>query len=132
VRDKLAQQRSAGGPEISAEIVFPVAAEAVAATADRELPIVPGVLQGEGCSTVGGCASCPFMKMNSLDALLDLLQRIDGDPAELARYAPKQYQERIDGRSITELAGRTIVRMREFQRTGRLSDELVAALGRGD
>ncbi|MEB2322448.1 MAG: hypothetical protein OZ921_08040, partial [Sorangiineae bacterium] len=31
---------------------------------------------GEGCSTAGGCATCPYMKMNSLDALLALLERL--------------------------------------------------------
>jgi quinolinate synthase len=128
VRDKLTALRDAGGPEIAVEIVFPVAAEAVAATAEPELPIVPGVLAGEGCSVEGGCASCPFMKMNSLDALLDVLERLDGDPRELAAFRPKTYAERIDGQQIAELAGRTIVRMRDFQRLGRLSDDLVRAI----
>ena len=30
------------------------------------LSVVPGVAQGEGCSAEGGCASCPYMKMNTL------------------------------------------------------------------
>jgi quinolinate synthase len=129
VRDKLAALRAQGGPDIGVDIVFPVAAEAIATTGDSELPIVPGVLAGEGCSPAGGCASCPFMKMNSLDALLDLLQRLDGDPGALAPFRPKTYAERIDGLPIAELAGRTITRMRDFQRTGKLGDELVRALG---
>jgi len=128
VREKLAALRAAGGPEIAVDIVFPVASEAIAATGDRELPVVPGVLAGEGCSTEGGCASCPFMKMNSFDALLDVLQRLDGDPKALAPFRPKTYAERIDGHPIAELAGRTIVRMRDFQREGRLSDELVQTI----
>jgi quinolinate synthase len=128
VREKLAAARAAGGPDIAVDIVFPVAAEAVAQTSDAEMPIVPGVLAGEGCSAEGGCASCPFMKMNSLDALLELLARLGGDPRELAPFAPKTHAEKLDGLAIADVAGRTIVRMREFQRTGRLSDELVAAI----
>jgi quinolinate synthase len=130
VREKLAALQDQGGPEITVEIVFPVAAEAVAATGERDLPIVPGVLAGEGCSTEGGCASCPFMKMNSLDALLDLLQRMTGDPAALQPFRPKTYAERVDGHAIAELAGHTIVRMRDFQRAGRLPADLVAAIER--
>ena len=53
------------------EIIFPVAEEAVSQTDSKEMPIVPGVAAGEGCSTAGGCANCPFMKMNDLDALVD-------------------------------------------------------------
>jgi len=33
------------------------------------LSVVPGPAAGEGCSLEGGCASCPYMKMNSLQAL---------------------------------------------------------------
>ncbi|CAN0584988.1 unnamed protein product, partial [Laminaria digitata] len=32
---------------------------------------------GEGCSTAGGCATCPFMKMNDLDALMDVASQAD-------------------------------------------------------
>lgn len=34
------------------------------------LSVVPGPAGGEGCSLEGGCASCPYMKMNSLQALM--------------------------------------------------------------
>src|SRR5690606_19966931 len=60
---------------VEVEIVFPVADAAVVATGDAHLPLVPGVAGGEGCSTAGGCATCPYMKMNSLDALLEVLAR---------------------------------------------------------
>ena len=30
------------------------------------LAVVPGIASGEGCSAEGGCASCPYMKMNTL------------------------------------------------------------------
>ena len=69
VQDKLRDFASEGGPEISAEIVFPVAPEAVAQDPESGLGVVPGVAGGEGCSTAGGCATCPYMKMNSLSAL---------------------------------------------------------------
>lgn len=131
VQAQLRALRASGGPEIVAEIVFPVAQEAVARTADPALPIVPGILAGEGCSVAGGCASCPYMKMNSLDALFDLLQRMGrGAPSALARFAPKTYAEPIDGHSVAELGARSIVRMRELQRSGRLPAELVAAIER--
>lgn len=129
VQQKLAALRDQGGPEIAVDVVFPVASEAIAATSDAELPIVPGVLAGEGCSVEGGCASCPFMKMNSLDALFDVLRRLgSGDAAALMPFRPKTYAEKQAGRPIAEIAGRTIVRMRDFQREGRLPDELVRAI----
>ena len=89
---------------------------------------MPGVLEGEGCSTAGGCATCPFMKMNSLDALLSLLEKLDGPAAALAPFAPRTYAETIDGHSIAALGTQTIVRMRDFQKRGSLSDELVRAI----
>ena len=80
---------AAGGAAagIEVEIVFPVSPDAVARTAApaaagagrpplapglaslASLAVVPGVAGGEGCSVSGGCASCPYMKMNSLAAL---------------------------------------------------------------
>jgi quinolinate synthase len=129
VQQKLQALRDAGGPEIVVEIVFPVAAEAIAVTGDAALPIVPGIAGGEGCSTVGGCASCPYMKMSSLDALFELLARVaNADPPALSAYAPKTYAETIEGQSIAALGSKSIVRMRELQRTGALPAELVAEI----
>ena len=108
------------------DILFPVASEAVAQTADVSLPIVPGVAAGEGCTTAGGCATCPYMKMNSLDALMDLCARIGVDSAdELAPFEPKKYSETIDGRTAAELGGEPILHMRAFQQTSELSEALV-------
>jgi quinolinate synthase len=130
VRQKLAAARAAGAPEVSVEIVFPVAAEAVATTTDASLPILPGVLAGEGCSTAGGCATCPYMKMNSLDALLQVLGALErGERAALLPYAPKSYASTLDGHTVAELGGRSIVYMRAFQKTGELPPELGSALG---
>lgn len=72
--DKVQQMLRAGGrPDVAVEVVFPVAPDAVVSeqTAGKaQLPgglaIVPGPAGGEGCSTEGGCASCPYMKMNTL------------------------------------------------------------------
>ncbi|MCC6526368.1 MAG: quinolinate synthase NadA [Polyangiaceae bacterium] len=109
---------------LEVEIVFPVAAEAVLATGERELPIVPGVAGGEGCSPAGGCATCPYMKMNSLEALFDVLGRLDR-PATLAAFAPRVYRELVAGRSAAELGSEPILHMRAFQHDGVLPDALV-------
>ncbi len=111
---------------VEAEIVFPVADAAVAVTGDASLPIVPGVAGGEGCSTAGGCATCPYMKMNSLEALLDVLARVPEGPVRLARFAPQKYGEIVDGRTVAALGELPIRHMREFQRARRLPDALVA------
>lgn len=123
VQDILRETKS----EIAVDIVFPVASEAVAQTNDPELIIVPGVAAGEGCTTAGGCATCPYMKMNSLDALLDLCRRIDVVPgADLASFEPKRYVERVKGRSAADLGGEPILHMRHFQQNGELSSALIS------
>ena len=76
VQSKLQEAGEAGAADIVVEIVFPVASEAIAQTDDPELVVVPGVAAGEGCSTAGGCATCPYMKMNSLEAVLYLSRKL--------------------------------------------------------
>ncbi|MEZ4381017.1 MAG: quinolinate synthase NadA [Nannocystaceae bacterium] len=116
----------AAHPQITVEIIFPVASEAIAVTGDADLPIVPGVAAGEGCSTAGGCATCPFMKMNTLDALTDVLDRVRaGDPG-LAAYEPKKYGERLGGETVAAVGSQPILHMRAFQASGRLPDALIA------
>jgi len=131
LRERLAAAAKPSAVEI--EIIFPVAAEAVSTTDDPALPIVPGVTGGEGCSTAGGCATCPYMKMNSLDALCDLLERLPTQDTPLAElrerlggFEPEKYAEEIDGRSVAELGTEPILHMRGFQRDGQLPAELVA------
>jgi quinolinate synthase len=133
VRSLREHLRRAGNPPLEVEIIFPVAAEAIATTGDASLPIVPGVSGGEGCSTAGGCATCPFMKMNSLDALCDLLERLPSSDAEresihraLARFEPRKYTQTIAGKTIAALGTEPIRHMRGFTRTGTLPDALVA------
>ncbi len=88
VQEKLKKaQLSAGQSPTEIEIVFPVASEAmsIADGGTGPLATVPGVSGGEGCSTAGGCATCPFMKMNDLHGLLNLLSLVeDGKEKELA------------------------------------------------
>jgi quinolinate synthase len=133
VRETLEQIAGDGGPALTVEIVFPVASEAIAQTGDSELPIIPGVTSGEGCSTAGGCASCVYMKMSSLDGLEDALDRLVANAQSLtpiaqsqlmARYAPK----RLTDPRVATLGGETIGAMRELQRTRKLPPDLVAAL----
>ncbi|MGF1466837.1 MAG: quinolinate synthase NadA [Sandaracinaceae bacterium] len=113
------------GSGVEAEIVFPVAAEAIAPTEDAELAVVPGVASGEGCTVAGGCATCPYMKMNSLDALLSVVRRAGAADDDLTPMFPATYDERIQGRTAADLGGEPILHMRAFQQTGRLGPELV-------
>jgi len=127
VQAKLRDYASEGGPELSAEIIFPVASEAIAQDAQSGLGIVPGVAGGEGCSTSGGCATCPYMKMNSLHALLELLERVDAEPrSNLAPFEPRKYSQEIRGRTAADLGGEPILHMRAFQRSGELPETLVS------
>ena len=121
VQDMLQQSNR---DDIVVEIIFPVASEAVAE--DDQFGIVPGVKGGEGCSTAGGCATCPYMKMNSLDALFDILEQIQTQPIDaLTAYEPKKYSQIIAGKTAAELGGEPILFMRHFQRHGVFPDHLV-------
>lgn len=112
--------------DVRLELIFPVAAEAVAPSPDASLGIVPGVAAGEGCSAAGGCATCKFMKMNSLDGLLDLLGGLESKaPGALKAYHPRKYAQDIGGRAAADIGGETILHMRSFQQNQRLPDELV-------
>jgi quinolinate synthase len=113
--------------DVDVEIIFPVATEAVAIHNDLNLGIVPGVAGGEGCSTAGGCATCPYMKMNSLDALLDVLESA-GSGQDMTPLEPKKYTELIAGRTAADIGCEPILHMRHFQRTDSLPDTLVAAV----
>lgn len=119
------------GVRLEAEIIFPVASESIAETIDIELPIIPGVAGGEGCSVAGGCATCPYMKMNNIEALFDVLDRIGQGDAELGPFRPKQYTETIGGRTVADLGGVSIRHMRAFQSSGQLPDTLVKDISAG-
>lgn len=111
----------------SVEIIFPVSSQAVAMGEDESLPVVPGVTGGEGCSTAGGCATCPYMKMNSLDTLEDLVDKIakGATAQELGAYMPKAYEEELDGHSVAHWGKEPIVEMRHFQQQHTLSPALI-------
>ena len=124
------------GSAVEAEIIFPVSSEAVMSTEgegqktknDTDLALVPGVAGGEGCSTAGGCATCPFMKMNDLDRLSDIIDMVDeANTKTLKTHLPP---DRLSGISIggvdaTDLGTQAILHMRKFMQNKELPDELV-------
>ena len=118
---------ASGRSDVEVEIIFPVAAEAVAIDASSDLGIIPGVAGGEGCSTAGGCATCPYMKMNSLDALMDVLESV-GSGKDLTPLEPKKYTDLIGGRTAADIGSEPILHMRHFQRAGELPTALVDAV----
>ena len=110
----------------SVEIIFPVASDAISETSSSEvdgLKVVPGVSAGEGCTVAGGCASCPYMKMNSLARLFDVLDGLR-DARDLSAVFPKTYQETISGKTVAEVGSEPIVHMRTFQKSGKFAAEL--------
>ncbi|GAB4820689.1 hypothetical protein N2152v2_007735 [Parachlorella kessleri] len=137
VRKVQGMLQKAGRDDVAVEIVFPVSPEAI--TTDKqgsstplvELPtglsVVPGPAAGEGCNVTGGCASCPFMKMNSLQALLTVCQRVGSPAGEamLEAYKPQPYTELVEGKTMAQFGVLPITHMRAFQKAGRLPDDLV-------
>ncbi|KAG0601934.1 hypothetical protein M758_11G149000 [Ceratodon purpureus] len=138
VRKLLADyKKTHGTSNVKVEIVFPVSSEAVSATSSSntnvayestlaKLPIVPGVSSGEGCSISGGCASCHYMKMNTLDSLLRVCRLVGtaGEPLLTAHHA-RAYTALIDGQTLGDLGCEPILHMRHFQASGSLPDALV-------
>ncbi|ERN14493.1 hypothetical protein AMTRI_Chr06g176340 [Amborella trichopoda] len=128
-----------GSAYINVEIVFPVSSNAVTKTVTSfgglssidssdlvKLSVVPGVQAGEGCSIHGGCASCPYMKMNSLSSLLRICHQLPDTENSLSTYKASRFEERtLHGRSVADLGCEPILHMRHFQATGKLSDKLV-------
>jgi len=117
---------------IEAEIIFPVASDAFTPVhSDDDLVLVPGVNAGEGCSTSGGCATCPFMKMNDLERLSDIADKIlDPSPSNQIQLKGHLPPNRIQGKfignqSLTDLAVEPIVYMRQFMQDNSLPEELV-------
>jgi len=127
--------KTTGNQSVEAEIIFPVSQEAVMdGGGDETMPLVPGVSGGEGCSTAGGCATCPFMKMNDLDSIQDILDRKERahngskeDEAQLAKQLPPQRLKgkMLNGVKATDLGSEPILYMRELMATKQLPEELV-------
>lgn len=126
------QELKVQGNSTQVEIVFPVASEAMTATGEDgegSMQVVPGVSGGEGCSTAGGCATCPFMKMNDLDALMDVASQADKSGAvsdSLEGFLPKRRAFTVKGEDQTQLGVLPILHMRHLMANGSLSDELVS------
>jgi quinolinate synthase len=127
-----AMEKICKGGSTTAEIVFPVNDEAVTTTEGPGggLSIVPGVSGGEGCSTAGGCASCPFMKMNDLDSLVDVVDRIPADAATLpedltVRVAKSKGHLRVAKGTVAEVGGMPIAYMNHLMKTKSMHPELV-------
>ena len=118
-----------GREDVEVEVIFPVAAEAVAIDQTGDFGILPGVAGGEGCSTAGGCATCPYMKMNSLDAMMDVLESV-GTERDMSPLEPKKYSQLIGGRTAADIGSEPILHMRHFQRSGQLPQALVEAVVR--
>lgn len=114
--------------QVEAEIIFPVSSEAVMSTeGDANMALVPGAAGGEGCSTAGGCATCPFMKMNDLDALQDIIDMVKAtDMVKLNKHLPpnRLQGKQINGVDATDLGTEAILYMRQFMAGKALPNEL--------
>jgi len=123
------------GSNVEAEIVFPVASDAVMGVDDENLSVVPGAGGGEGCSTAGGCATCPFMKMNDLDAVQDIIDMVDSGSSEVilkSHLPPDRLKgKKIDGVSATELGVEPIMFMRDFMTNKKISEALLKKVNQG-
>lgn len=122
---------------VECEIVFPVSVDSITqvnssssgkivSEAMSSLSIIPGPASGEGCGIDGGCASCPYMKMNSLAALTETLEMIGGESGQKKNFGlemrePKKYE----GNNVAKEGCVSILHMRNFQRDKKLGDDLV-------
>jgi quinolinate synthase len=131
--------------DVEVEVIFPVNPRAIStphqvgaeAAAGSEtagptaslagLQVLPGPAGGEGCSLEGGCASCPYMKMNSLAALLMVAQRVGSPAGEawLDAFKPRAYTDTIGGRSVVQVGCEPILHMRYFAQHQQLSAGLI-------
>ncbi|XP_074294663.1 quinolinate synthase, chloroplastic [Silene latifolia] len=126
--------------DIKVEIVFPVSSDSVTNTkkSSRDssnsagvddslnLTVVPGVTSGEGCSIHGGCASCPYMKMNSLSALLRICKTIPDEGHMLSAYKAARFSSQmVSGRSVADVGCEPVLHMRHFQANRRLPEKLI-------
>ncbi|XP_042498331.1 quinolinate synthase, chloroplastic-like [Macadamia integrifolia] len=139
VRKLLGSVESPGRANLNIEIIFPVSVDSLSRTSDSpqglniadmrsfsELSVIPGVASGEGCSLHGGCASCPYMKMNSLTSLLRVCHHLPDDKKEFANYEAGRFNSRTPlGKSVADVGCEPILHMRHFQATKELPEKLV-------
>ncbi|KAI4336235.1 hypothetical protein L6164_014784 [Bauhinia variegata] len=129
---------SSQAAKVTVEIVFPVSSDSISRTSsspnsvkmgDIILPVVPGVTSGEGCSIHGGCASCPYMKMNSLSSLLKVCHHLPDEGNLLSEYKAEWFKsETPNGKSIADVGCEPILHMRGFQATKKLPEKLVGQI----
>ncbi|KAI8475551.1 MAG: hypothetical protein J3K34DRAFT_404537 [Monoraphidium minutum] len=139
VRKVQAMLAASGRSHVEVEVVFPVAQQSIstpqqapsAGAARLQLPgglaVVPGPAAGEGCSLEGGCAACPYMRMNTLAALNSVVGRA-GSPegeAALEAFKPRAYASRVGGKSVAAAGCVPILHMRAFTQTKELGAPLV-------
>jgi len=140
VRRVQSMLRAAARPDVEVVIVFPVAPQAISTpkqapsapgaaplTLPGGLAVVPGPAGGEGCSLEGGCASCPYMKMNTLKALLSVCDRAGAaaGAAALEAHRPRAYSVQVGGKSVAAAGCVPILHMRHFSQTKELGAALV-------
>ncbi|XP_010555512.1 PREDICTED: quinolinate synthase, chloroplastic [Tarenaya hassleriana] len=135
VRNLLSSAQS----KVKVEVVFPVSSDSMTKTSasssespdsikvgDVILPVVPGVTSGEGCSIHGGCASCPYMKMNSLNSLLKVCHNLPDEENTLGPFKAERFKlQTPQGKLIADVGCEPILHMRHFQANKELSDDLV-------
>lgn len=141
--------QKSGRSDVDIEIVFPVDPRAIttskqltsgasngsngtASPVSVQLPgglaVLPGPALGEGCSLEGGCASCPYMRMNTLAALSAVCQSFGtrAGEAALEAFKPRPYLEKMpNGQTVAQAGCEPILHMRGFQQTKELPPALV-------
>ncbi|CAI9260736.1 unnamed protein product [Lactuca saligna] len=118
--------------KVSVEIVFPVSSDSMTRTSSQtssdlgDLSVVPGVASGEGCSLHGGCASCPYMKMNSLTSLVKVCNGLPLGKEGLRGYEAGRFSLLTPkGKLIADVGCEPILHMRHYQATKRLPEKLI-------
>ncbi|KAJ8772278.1 hypothetical protein K2173_027455 [Erythroxylum novogranatense] len=139
VQSLLRSPKSTDGAKVTVEIVFPVSSESItkpsfnssmdlksAHVGNCILPVVPGVASGEGCSIHGDCASCPYMKMNSLNSLLKVTDHLPHKKSTIEAYEAARFKlKTANGNSIADVGCEPILHMRHFQASKELPEKLV-------
>ena len=118
------------GTEI--EIIYPVNPDSIALIGEtnnprsEEFDVVPGPASGEGCSSVGGCASCPYMKMNSLQQLQYVCDRIRSD--EEVHLNEFKALLSWSSSNVVQLGTESIMYMNEFMKDGHFPHLLMSKI----
>ncbi|CAN8244672.1 unnamed protein product [Cochlearia groenlandica] len=130
IRSLLLRNSSSAEPssKLKVEVVFPVSSDSMTKTSSSEsdLALLPGVAGGEGCSIHGGCASCPYMKMNSLSSLLRVCHNLPDVENVIGGYKAERFKRQTpQGKLIADVGCEPILHMRHFQANKELPQKLV-------